>query len=99
MDPLAGVRHRLTRGPAGEETEMRRSGRVPAHPAVMEAEKVQPLTAFTQLHDPRLGVLEHESELGEDLPQRHKRALGLSPGPAHHDHIVRETHQLACTYP
>jgi hypothetical protein len=61
----------------------------------MEAKKVQPLTAFAQLHDPRLGVVEREPELGEDLAQRHKRALGLTPGPAHHDHIVRETHQNA----
>jgi len=59
----------------------------------MEAEKVQPLSAFAQFHDPGLGVLERETELGEDLTQRDQRALGVSPGPAHHDHVIGETHQ------
>jgi hypothetical protein len=46
MDPVAGALHGLTRGPAGQEAEMPRRGRVAAHPAVMEAEKVEPLPAF-----------------------------------------------------
>ena len=54
----------------------------------MEAEKVQPLPAFAQLHDPRLVVPEREPQLREDLPQRRKCTLGLLFGPAHHDHIV-----------
>ena len=65
-DALASSLHRLTRGPADKETEMPRSGRVAAYPTVMEAEKVQPLTAFAQLHDPCLGVLEREPQLEED---------------------------------
>src|SRR5262245_44502069 len=32
------------------------------------AEKVQPLTAFAQVHDPRLGVLGREAQLGQDRP-------------------------------
>ena len=59
----------------------------------MEAEKVQPLTTFAQLHDPGLGVLEREPQFREDLAQRHKGALGLRSGPAHHDHIVRVADQ------
>ena len=76
---------------------MLRRGRIAANPAVMEAEKFQPLPTFAQLHDSRLGVLEREPELGEDLTQRDQRALGLSPGPAYHDHIVGEPHQLSGT--
>jgi hypothetical protein len=34
----------------------------------VEAEKVQPLTAFCQVHDPRLGRLELKAKLGEDVP-------------------------------
>jgi hypothetical protein len=28
------------------------------HVAVMETEEIEPLASFTQVHDPRLGVLE-----------------------------------------
>ena len=49
----------------------------------MEAEKVQPLTAFAQVHDPRLGRLELKAKLGEDRSQRHEGALGFLPGVAH----------------
>ena len=58
---------------------MLRRGRIAANPAVMEAEKFQPLPTFAQLHDPCLGVLEREPELGEDLAQRQQRALSPLP--------------------
>jgi hypothetical protein len=60
---------------------------------VVEAEKVQPLPAFAQLHDPCLGVLEPEPQLREDRPQRRKGALGLRLALAQHDHVVRVPHQ------
>src|SRR5947199_1653769 len=68
---------------------MLRSGRVAAHPAVMEAEKVQPLPAFAQLHDPCLGVLEREPQFAKDRPQRPKGALGFLSTAAHHDQESR----------
>jgi hypothetical protein len=60
---------------------------------VVEAEKVQPLPAFAQLHDPGLGVLEREPELGEDRPQRIKRVLGFPASSAQHDNVVRVADQ------
>ena len=64
-----------------------------AHPAVVEAEEVQPLAPFAQVHDPRLGLLGLEPELGQDRPQRREGALGLRLRPAHHHQIVRVADQ------
>src|SRR5438046_3000539 len=41
-----------------------------SHPAVVEAEKVQPLPAFFEVHDPRLALLELKPQLGEDRRER-----------------------------
>jgi len=68
---------------------MPRARGVAAHPAVMEAEKVQPLTAFFQVHDPRLGLLELKPQLGEDRRERHKRSFGFLSAVAHRQQIVR----------
>jgi hypothetical protein len=51
------VLHGLTGGPADQEREVSRPGRVAAHVAVMETEEVKSLASLTQVHDPRLGVL------------------------------------------
>ena len=64
-----------------------------AHVAVMEAEEVQPLASLAQVHGPRLGPLELKAQLGQDRRERRQGALGLPPGPAHHQQIVRVTHQ------
>ena len=58
QDPLAFFVAELVEavGEAGEEAQMPRARGVSAHPAVVEAKKVQPLPAFCQVHDPRLGV-------------------------------------------
>jgi hypothetical protein len=45
------------------------------------------------VHDPRLGVLELEPKLAEDLSQRRKRRFGLRPCPAHRQQIVGEPDQ------
>jgi hypothetical protein len=49
--------HRLARGPAREEGEVLRTRSPAAHIAVFEAEEVKALASFTQVHDPRLGLL------------------------------------------
>jgi hypothetical protein len=59
----------------------------------MEAEKVRPLPAFAQLHDPHVGVLEREPQLRQDRPRRRQGALGLCSGSAHHDDVVGVAHQ------
>ena len=41
-----------------------------AHVTVMEAEKIESLASFSQVHDPRFGVLEREPELAEDRLER-----------------------------
>ena len=64
-----------------------------AHPAVVEAEEINPLASPLQVHDPGLGVLELEPKLAQDLPQRQQRRLDLRPCPTHHQQIVRETNQ------
>src|SRR6266508_6873795 len=88
-DAVAGMLHRLTRGPAGEESEVAGAARTAAHVAVMEAEEVEALASFPQMHDPRLGLLRLKAELGQDRPERRKRLSGLRFRPAHHDKIVR----------
>lgn len=50
--------------------------RASAHPAVVEAEEVNVLASFPQVHDPRPVFLHSEAELGEDRPQRLKRPAG-----------------------
>ena len=68
-------------------------GAVGAHPPVMEAQKVNALAPFGQVHDPGLGVLELKAQLRQDQPQRRKRRLGLRPRLAHRQQIIRETHE------
>ncbi len=55
----------------------------------MEAEKVQPLPAFFEVHDPRLGWLELEPQLGEDRRERHKRPIGFLSAVAERQQIIR----------
>ena len=63
-------------------------GAAGAHPAVVEAEEVKSLASLPQVHDPRLGLLGLKAQLGQHLPQRRKRRLGLCPRPAHRHQIV-----------
>ena len=51
-----------------------------AHVAVVEAEEVEALASFAQVHDPRLGLLGLKPELGEKRPERRQGA----PGPPSH---------------
>src|SRR3954454_23826632 len=74
---------------------MPRARRVSAHPAVVEAEKGQPLTAFFKVHDPRLGVLELKPQLGEDRRERRKRPFGFPAAVAERQQIVRVAHHHA----
>ena len=76
---------------------MPRTQRVPAHPAVVEAEKVQPLPTFCQMHDPRLGLLELKPQLGEDRRERLKRPFGFLPTVAERQQIIRVAHQHTAT--
>ena len=62
---------------------MPRAQGVAAHPAVVEAEEIQALPTFGQVHDPRLGVLELKAKLGQDRRERRKRPFGFLPGSAH----------------
>jgi hypothetical protein len=66
-----------------------------AHPAMVEAEEVEVLASFPQLHDPRLRLLERQAQLGQDGVERLQGTLGLRPAPAHHDQIVGVAHQDA----
>ena len=43
---------------------------LPAHPTVVEAEEIKALASLCQMHDPGLGRLELEAQLGQDRPQR-----------------------------
>ena len=76
---------------------MPRTRRVAAHPAVVEAEKVQPLPAFFKVHDPRLGLLELKPQLGEDRRERRKRLLGFLSAVAERQQIIRVAHQHTAT--
>jgi hypothetical protein len=44
---------------------------------VVEAEEVEALASFRQVHDPRLGLFRLEPELGQQRPERGERAPGL----------------------
>ena len=68
---------------------MPRTRRVSAHPAVVKAEKVQALPAFCQVHDPRLGGLELEPQLGKDGRERTERPFGFLPAVAERQQIIR----------
>jgi len=47
-----------------------------ANVAVMETEEVESLASFPQVHNPRLGVLERESELAGDGLKAPARSSG-----------------------
>ena len=85
---VAGVPHGLARGPAGEERDVAVPGVAGAHPAVVEAEEVEPLASFPQVHDPRLGLLGLEAQVGQDRRERPKGGLGFPAGLAHRDEII-----------
>ena len=65
----------------------------------MEAEEVKPLASFSQVHDPRLGVLQFQAELRQDRRERRERVLGFLFGLAHHQQIVRVANQHAGAAP
>ncbi|MGB3952888.1 MAG: hypothetical protein WBK99_07115 [Solirubrobacterales bacterium] len=62
---------------------------------MMKAEKVKTLSAFSQVHDPRLGLLEFKAHLDEELLERIQSALRLAPRLAHHYEIVGVATQCA----
>ena len=66
---------------------------VAAHVAMMEAEEIQPLASFSQMHDPRLGLLQLQAQLRQDRRERLEGVLGFPLGLAHHQQIVRVAHQ------
>ena len=75
-------------GQRARKQTCRERGRVAAHPAVVEAEKVQPLPTFCQVHDPCLGLLELEPELGQDRRERQQRSFGFLSAVAERQQIV-----------
>jgi hypothetical protein len=56
---------------------------------MMEAEEVNALASFSQVHDPCLGLLELKPQLGQDHRERPKGVLGLPLGVADRQQIVR----------
>ena len=78
---------------------MPHAGIAGAHPAVVEAEEVQPLTSLVEVHDPRLGLLGFKAQLRQERPKRHECRFGLAFGLAHNDEIVGVTAQHAVPAP
>ena len=74
---------------------------VTAHPAVMEAGKVQPIPSFGEVHDPCLGLLELKAKLGKDRREHLERSFGFLPGSAHDQQESRrgESHPPALAEP
>ena len=88
--------HCRSRGPAGEEEHVPLPGRLRAHPAVVETEEIQPLaTTLAQVHDPRLGRLRLQAEVGQQRRERPEGALGLLPGPTQHHQVIAVADQHA----
>ena len=72
---------------------MRRPGSPPAHQPIVEAEEINSLTAFDQMHDTGLGCLRRQPELTQQVPQPRQRGLGLLPRPTHHHQVIAVAHQ------
>ena len=88
-DPVAGVLHRLVRGPSGKERHPRFPVQPPrAHQPVVEAEEIKALASLLQVHDAGLGRLRLQAEPGQQDCQPLQRGLGLTAGPAHHDQVI-----------
>ncbi|MEY9834793.1 hypothetical protein ABH941_000004 [Streptacidiphilus sp. EB103A] len=62
---------------------------------MLESEEHEALVSHLQVHDPRLGLLRLQAELGQQFPKPRQRGFGLRPGLAHHHQVVGETHQYA----
>ena len=60
---------------------------------MVEAEEIEALAAFLQVHDAGLGRLRLQAEPGQQGCQPLQRGLGLAAGPAHHDQVIGEPHQ------
>ena len=54
---------------------------------MVEAEEVKTFPAHLQVHDPGLGRLRLQPELGQEQPKPRKRVLGLRSGLAHHHQV------------
>src|SRR3954454_1059796 len=93
--------HRLPRGPANEKAEVPVARLAAAHPPMLEAEKVDASPAFTQVHDPRLGLLRLKAELSQHGPKSAQGVLGFALGPApHHETVgVADEHSWARRLP
>ena len=74
---------------------MRRSGSPPAHQPMVEAEEVEPLAPFDQVHDAGLGRLGLQPKLGQQVTQPPKGGFGLLPGGAQHQRVVGVADQHA----
>jgi hypothetical protein len=55
---------------------------------MVEAEEVDPLATLDQLHQPCLGRLRFQPEVGQQRGEPCEGTLGLAAGPAHHHEII-----------
>ncbi len=55
---------------------------------MMEAEEINALASFSQMHDPRLVRLELQAQFGQDRGERLKSAFGLLFGLADRQQII-----------
>jgi len=66
-----------------------------AHLAVLEAEEIQTLASFCQVHDPSICRLGSKAQFGEDRRQRLDGAFGLPARLAYR--VVRGAHQYSAS--
>jgi len=62
---------------------------------MVETEEVESLATLGQVHDPSLGRLRLQAEIGQQCPQPRERGVGLPPGSTHHHQVIGETDQPA----
>jgi hypothetical protein len=60
---------------------------------MVEPEEVEPLATLDQVHDPRLGRLGLQPQVGQQHSKPRQRGLGLPTGPADHQQIIGVPHQ------
>ena len=92
--PVPGSLHHLVAGPTGEKRDALTSPNTPGpHQPVVKTQKLETWATHLQPHDPGLGLLQLQTEIGQYLAKPHQRGLGLLPGTTHHRRVVGTPHQ------